>query len=65
MFQLDGSCGYHWGKNKLSFQQIVYPKWNLQFCHQYEYDFALLDYLFSNFDLQPQLDCVLFMEKVP
>jgi hypothetical protein len=65
VFQLDGSCGYHWDKNKLSFQKIQYPPWNLQFCHRYEYDFALLNYLFREYDLQPELDCVLFMEKVP
>lgn len=65
VFQLDGSCGYHWGKNRLSFQKIQYPQWDLQFCHKYEYDFALLNYLFQEYRLQPEFDCVLFMEKVP
>jgi len=65
VFQLDGSCGYHFGKNKLSFQQIQYPKWDLKFCHHYEANFSLLQYLFSTYDLQPEFDCVLFMEKVP
>ncbi len=65
VFQLDGSCGYHYGKNKLSFQKIQYPDWDLQFCHEFEYKFPLLDYLFSTYDLCPEFDCVLFMEKVP
>ncbi len=65
VFQLDGSCGYHWGKDKLSYQKIQYPPWDLRFCHEYEYDFSLLNYLFQEFDLQPELDCVLFMERVP
>jgi hypothetical protein len=65
VFQLDGSSGYHWGKDRLSFQKIQYPQWDLRFCHEYDYDFALLNYLFREFDLQPEFDCVLFMEKVP
>lgn len=65
VFQLDGSCGYHYGANKLSFQKIEYPKWDLYFCHNYEADFSLLKYLFETYDLQPEFDCVLFMEKVP
>lgn len=65
VFQLDGSCGYHWGKNKLSFQKIQYPDWDLRFCHRYEYDFSLLNYLFKEYHLEPEFDCVLFMEKVP
>lgn len=65
VFQLDGSCGYQWDKDKLSFQKIQYPDWDLRFCHEYKYDFALLNYLFDEFDLQAEFDCVLFMEKVP
>jgi hypothetical protein len=65
VFQLDGSCGYHFGKGKLSFQKIQYPQWDLRFCHEYQYDFALLKHLFKAYDLQPEFDCVLFMEKVP
>jgi hypothetical protein len=49
---------------KLSFQHIDYPEWDIQFCHQYEYDFSLLNYLFETFDLQAELDCVLYMEQV-
>lgn len=64
VFQLDGSCGYDWDSNKLSFQKIQYPPWDLQFCHRYEYDFALLNYLFQEYNLKPEFDCVLFMEKV-
>jgi hypothetical protein len=65
VFELDGSCGYHYGANKLSFQKIEFPKWDLYFCHNYQADFALLKYLFATYDLQPEFDCVLFMEKVP
>ncbi len=65
VFQLDGSCGYHFSRNKLSFQRIQYPKWDLRFCHRFDYDFSLLKYLFAAYDLQPEFDCVLFLEKVP
>lgn len=44
---------------------IRYPAWDLQFCHQADYDFSLLNYLFAAYDLQPEFDCVLFMEQVP
>jgi len=65
VFQLDGSCGYHFRKDKLSFQRIQYPKWDLRFCHEFSYNFSLLNYLFSAYNLRPEFDCVLFMEKVP
>ncbi len=65
VFQLDGSCGYDFGSQRLSFQKIEYPQWDLRFCHNYEYKFALLDEIFERYDLQPEFDCVLFMEKVP
>src|SRR5690606_10721163 len=29
VFELDGSCGYHYGMKKLSFQEIEYPEWDL------------------------------------
>lgn len=65
VFQLDGSCGYDYRTGQLSYQKIDYPKWDIQFCHETEHDFALLNYLFTQYDLQPEFDCVLFMEKVP
>ena len=64
IYQLDGSCGFDFGSSRLSFQHIVYPEWDIQFCHEYEYDFSLLNYLFEAFDLQAELDCVLYMEQV-
>src|SRR5690606_12090165 len=64
VYQLDGSCGYAFNSDKLSFQYIDYPEWDIQFCHEYEYDFSLLNYLFETFDLQAELDCVLYMEQV-
>lgn len=65
VFQLDGSCGYHFSQHKLSFQRIQYPTWDLQFCHEADYDFSLLNYLFAAYNLQPEFDCVLFMKQVP
>jgi len=65
VFQLDGSCGYSYALNRLSFQKIQYPKWDLYFCHHADYDFSLLNYLFSTYDLKPEFDCILFMQKVP
>ena len=35
----------------------------MYFCHEYQYDFPLMDYLNENFGLQPELDCVLFMRN--
>ena len=64
VYQLDGSCGFDFNSGKLSFQYIDYPEWDIQFCHEYEYDFSLLNYLFETFDLEAELDCVLYMEQV-
>jgi hypothetical protein len=63
VFDLDGSCGYDYGREMLSFQKIDYPPWNMYFCHEYSYDFALIDYLCKTFDLPAELDCVLFMQN--
>ncbi len=63
VFELDGSCGYSFVRGMLSFQRIDYPPWDMYFCHEYSYDFALIDYLSDAFGLQPELDCVLFMKN--
>lgn len=63
VFDLDGSCGYDYGTDRLSFQKIDYPPWDLFFCHDYHYRFPLIDYLCATFDLQAELDCVLFMQN--
>jgi len=63
VFNLDGSCGYDYGRNMLSFQKIDYPLWDMYFCHEYEYKFPLMDYLAETFDLDMELDCVLFMRN--
>ena len=63
VFDLDGSCGYDYGRDMLSFQRIDYPPWDMYFCHQYNYQFPLIDYLCENFDLRAELDCVLFMQN--
>lgn len=64
IYELDGSCGYSYSQNKLSFQHIDYPDWDIYFCHDYEYDFSLLNHLFEAYQLDAELDCVLFLEKV-
>jgi hypothetical protein len=61
VFDLDGSCGYSYERDMLSFQKIDYPPWDMYFCHEYSYDFPLMDYLNETFGLEPELDCVLFM----
>lgn len=63
VFDLDGSCGYDYGRDMLSFQQIDYPPWDMYFCREYSYRFPLIDYLCETFDMRAELDCVLFMQK--
>jgi hypothetical protein len=63
VFNLDGSCGYSYERGQVSFQKIDYPPWDLYFCHEYAYEFPLIDYLCRTFDLHAAPDCVLFMEK--
>jgi hypothetical protein len=63
VFDLDGSCGYSFERDMLSFQKIDYPPWDMYFCHEYSYGFALLDYIAETFGLQAELDCVLFMQN--
>jgi Uncharacterized conserved protein (COG2071) len=63
VFDLDGSCGYSYERGMLSFQKIDYPPWDMYFCHEYDYDFPLLDYVNSAFGLEPELDCVLFIQN--
>lgn len=65
IYELDGSAGYSYSLNMLSFQKIDYPAWDIYFCNQYSYNFGLLNYLFKAYELDAELDCVLFMEKVP
>jgi hypothetical protein len=61
VFDLDGSCGYSYERDMLSFQKIDYPPWDMYFCHEYSYAFPLMDFLEANCGLEPELDCVLFM----
>jgi hypothetical protein len=63
VFDLDGSCGYSYERDMLSFQKIDYPPWDMYFCHEYRYDFPLMDYVNETFGLRPELDCVLFMQN--
>ena len=62
VFDLDGSCGYCYERDMLSFQKIDYPPWDMYFCHEYRYDFPLMDYVCETFGLHAELDCVLFMK---
>jgi hypothetical protein len=63
VFDLDGSCGYSYEREMLSFQKIDYPPWDMYFCHEYRYQFPLMDYVNATFGLEPELDCVLFMRN--
>ena len=62
VFDLDGSCGYSYERDMLSFQKIDYPPWDMYFCHEYRYEFPLMDYVYATFGLDAELDCVLFMQ---
>lgn len=61
---LDGSCGYDFSSGRLSLQEIDYPEWDTRFCHDYEFKFCLLDFLFREYQLEAVLDHALFMENV-
>jgi len=65
VFDLDGSCGYSYDRDMLSFQKIDYPPWDMYFCHDFDYEFPLIDYLCETFRLRAELDCVLFMRNTP
>ena len=53
----------HVSRCTLSFQKIDYPPWDMYFCHDYSYEFPLMDYVCDTFDLETELDCVLFMQN--
>jgi hypothetical protein len=63
VFDLDGSCGYSYERDLLSFQKIDYPPWDMYFCHEYRFEFPLIDYLSEALRLDLALDCVLFMQN--
>ncbi|MCI0690432.1 hypothetical protein L0337_00325 [candidate division KSB1 bacterium] len=65
VFNLDGSCGYSYERNMLSFQKIDYPTWDMYFCHECEYKFPLVEYVSETFGLDLEFDCVLFMQNTP
>lgn len=64
VLELDGSCGYNYGKGKLSFQDIEYPDWDVSFCHDVRLESALIDHLADAFDLDLTYDCTLYMADV-
>ena len=65
IFNLDGSCGYNFERKMLSFQKIDYPEWDMYFCHDAKYEFPLLDHLIGEFNIDAELDCILFMQNTP
>lgn len=65
VFNLDGSCGYSFARQMLSFQKIDYPEWDMYFCHQASYEFPLLQHLIDSFKFDAELDCILFMKNTP
>jgi len=65
VFNLDGSCGFNFRRNMLSFQKIDYPEWDMYFCHDAEYDFPMLRHVMDEFKIEAELDCVLFMQNTP
>lgn len=64
VLDLDGSCGYNFAREKLSFQEIDYPDWEVSFCHDCTLDSALIDYLTESYDLDLEFDCTLYMADV-
>lgn len=64
VLELDGSCGYRYSKDKLSFQSIEYPDWDVSFCHSFSLESALIDYLVDAYDLDLTFDCTLYMADV-
>ena len=64
VLELDGSCGYNFAREKLSFQEIEYPDWDVSFCHEFTLDSSLIDYLVESFDLDLTYDCTLYMADV-
>ena len=64
VFELDGSCGYDFATDRLSFQEIEYPEWDISFCHAFEQRFALIEHLDRAFELDLRFDCTLFMQNV-
>lgn len=61
IYEVDGSSGYSYRHKKLSLQQLIHPSWDILFCHEFEYDFKLLDYVFETYDVDAELDCALYM----
>ncbi len=64
LFELDGSCGYDYATDRLSFQEIEYPEWDLSFCHVFRARFPLIEHLERWYDLDLEFDCALFMQNV-
>lgn len=61
VFNLDGSCGYSFANDKLSFSTIDYPEWDMYFCHRCDFAFPLLDQVIASLRIDAKFDSVLFM----
>lgn len=64
VLELDGSCGFNFAQEKLSFQEIEYPDWDVSFCHECSLDSSLVDHLATAYDLDLTFDCTLYMADV-
>jgi hypothetical protein len=64
VLELDGSCGYNFAREKLSYQDIEYPDWDVSFCHDFSLDSALVDHLAEAYELDLTFDCALYMADV-
>lgn len=54
VLELDGSCGYNFARDELSFQDIEYPDWDVSFCH--EFSLSLFARRFPGRNLRPGPD---------
>jgi hypothetical protein len=64
VLELDGSCGYNFERDELSFQEIEYPDWDVSFCHEFSLDSSLVYHLVEAYDLDLTFDCALYMADV-
>lgn len=59
----EGSCAYDAGKKQLLFQPIIYPPWEICFCHEFQHRFPWLQHLCADAGIQIIADSALFSEE--
>lgn len=59
----EGSCAYHTGKAQLLFQPIIYPPWEICYCHEFQYRFPALQRLSALSGIDMTADSALFAEE--